>query len=83
MEGTPYLIVHVKLGSDVLDVAPANGPEEDNEEDPIKVHAEDRADVIIAAPQNICQTCFRLFFYRAPRQCSRHTHFWGQWILSR
>ena len=42
------LVMHVKLGSDVLDVAPADGAEEDDEKDPIEMHTEDRADVIVA-----------------------------------
>jgi hypothetical protein len=44
----PYLILLLQLGADVLDVAPADGAEEDDEEDPVEVHAEDRADVIVA-----------------------------------
>ena len=44
----PYLILLLQLGADVLDVAPADGAKEDDEEDPVEVHAEDRADVIVA-----------------------------------
>ena len=42
----------MKLGTDVLNVAPADGAEEDDEEDPVKVHTEDRADVIVAVRNN-------------------------------
>jgi len=48
--------------ADVFDVGPADGGQEDDEEDPVEMHAEDCSDVIVAVtkkeevtvrPQNI------------------------------
>jgi formylmethanofuran dehydrogenase subunit D len=54
-----YLVVLMQLGTDVLDVAPADATKKNDEEDPVQVHSEDGADVVVAVNarqknQNIC-----------------------------